>query len=249
MSESVDRCVVVTGAAGRIGTVVLDELSSRWHIRATDLKPADGIEELDVADFERCLAMFRGADAVVHLAANPSPSAEWSALSGPNVDGAYAVAAAARECGVRRLVLASSVQAVSAYPEALQVRAEDAPRPANLYGATKAWAEALGGWVAASSGTSVVALRIGFFSERPPAGDKATSRNLSAWLSHGDCARLIQAAVESENDGFVVVNGISANRYRFAELGEAERQIGYAPVDDTWAWLESGLPGSVDASR
>jgi uronate dehydrogenase len=183
--------------------------------------------------------MFRGADAVVHLAGNPNPHAEWSQLSGPNVDGAYAVAAAARECGVRRLVLASSVQALSAYPDTVQRRVEDAPLAANLYGATKAWAEALGGWVATSSQTSVVALRIGYFSERPPDGVNATPRNLSAWLSHSDGARLIQAAVESEQDGFVVVNGISANRYRIAELGEAERQIGYAPIDDTWAWLEA----------
>lgn len=234
MPDSADRCVVVTGAAGRIGTVVRDRLASRWQIRATDVKPADGITALDVTDIGRCVAMFQGADAVVHLAANPSPNADWSALRGPNVDGAYTVAAAARECGVRRLVLASSVQAVSAYPDTLQLRAADAPRAANLYGATKAWAEALGGWVAASSDTSVVALRIGYFSERPPEGESATPRNLSAWLSHGDCARLIQAAVESEHDGFVVVNGISANRFRITELGETERQIGYAPIDDAW---------------
>ncbi len=217
--------------------MVRAELAGRWQIRATDLEATGGIDALDVTNFERCLDMFRGADAVVHLAANPSPHAEWSELKGPNVDGAYTVAAAARECGVRRLVLASSVQAVLAYPEKLQRRSRDAPRPANLYGATKAWAEALGGWVAASSSTSVVALRIGYFSEQPPAGDKATPLNLSAWLSFGDCARLIRAAVESEHDGFIVVNGISANRYRVAELGEAERHIGYEPIDDTWAWL------------
>jgi uronate dehydrogenase len=171
---------------------------------------------------------------VVHLAANPDPVADWDALREPNVEGAYAVAAAARECGVRRLVLASSLQATSGYPQTRQRRAEDAPRSANLYGATKAWAEALGGWVAATSGTSVVALRIGYFSERPPAGDEATPANLSAWLSHGDCVRLIQAAVEANREGFVVVNGISANRYRVAELAEAEREIGYQPTDDTW---------------
>jgi len=227
----------VTGAGGRIGAVVRERLGARWNIRATDLKPADGIEELDVADFERCVAMFRGADAVVHLAADPNPDADWEALKGPNVDGGYAVAAAARECGVRRLVLASSVHAVSAYPDTVQRRAEDAPRPANLYGATKAWAEALGAWVAASSRTSVVALRIGYFSERSPTGKDASPRNLSAWLSHGDCARLIQASVESEHDGFLVVNGISANRYRIVELGEAERRIGYTPGDDAWAPL------------
>lgn len=110
-------------------------------------------------------------------------------------------------------------------------------RPANLYGATKAWAEALGGWVAATSHTSVVALRIGYFSEHPPAGEEATPRNLSAWLSPGDCTRLIQVAVETDHPGLVVVNGTSANRYRIAELGDAHRAIGYAPTDDAWAWI------------
>lgn len=117
----------------------------------------------------------------------------------------------------------------------MQRRVDDAPRAANLYGATKAWAEALGSWVAASSGTSVVALRIGYFSARPPAGEKATTINLAAWLSHGDCVRLIQAAVESDQAGFRVVNGISANRHRSAELGKAEREIGFVPTDDAWA--------------
>jgi nucleoside-diphosphate-sugar epimerase len=217
--------------------VVVDGLSSQWQINATDLRPGARVEPLDVTDFESCVVSFRSADAVVHLAANPAPDADWDALRGPNVEGAYTVAAAARECGVRRLVLASSLQAVSGYPQALQRRADDAPRAANLYGATKAWAEALGGWVAATSRTSVVALRIGYFSEHPPNGDEATPTNLSAWLSPGDCTRLIRAAVESDHAGLLVVSGISANRYRIAELGEAERQIGYAPVDDSWAWL------------
>ena len=136
--------------------------------------------------------------------------------------------------GVRRLVLASSVQAVSAYPESRQRRAGDAARPANLYGATKAWTEALGAWVTATSHTSVVALRIGFFSELPPTEDQATPGNLSAWLSHEDCTRLIRAAVESDVHGLTVVNGISANRYRIAELGDNERRIGYQPTDDAW---------------
>ena len=79
-------------------------------------------------------------------------------------------------------------------------------------------------------------MRIGYFSERPPAGEEATPRDLSAWLSPDDCVRLIQAAVETNHAGFAVVNGISANRYRVAELGETEAAIGYAPLDDTWDW-------------
>lgn len=228
------RLVVVTGAAGAIGTLVVSRLGARWSIRATDIRSGAGIEHLDVIDVDRCRIMFEGADAVVHLAANPDPASEWSELQGPNVVGAYAVAVAARDCGVRRLVLASSLQTGMAYPHTRQRRAEDAPRPANLYGATKAWAEALGSWIAATSDTSVVALRIGLFSERPPAGDHGTPDNVPAWLSHGDCVRLVQAAVETERQELTVVNGISANRYRIAELGEAERGIGYAPADDAW---------------
>lgn len=225
---------MVTGAGGAIGTLVVARLGGRWRIRATDVRPGEGIEPLDVTDGDGCRSLFADADAVVHLAANPDPESEWEALRRPNVEGAYAAAAAARDCGVRRLVLASSLQAMSATPDGRQRRAQDPPRPANLYGATKAWAEALGSWVAATSRTSVVALRIGYFSELPPASEEATPRNLSAWLSHGDCVRLIQAAVECERDGLTVVNGISANRHRIAELGDAERGIGYAPVDDAW---------------
>jgi nucleoside-diphosphate-sugar epimerase len=227
--------VLITGAAGAIGSAVTARLSDRWRLRATDLRAADGIDALDVTDADACHAAFAGLDAIVHLAGNPSPDANWSQLHGPNVTGTYIVAAAARACAVPRLVLASSQQAVSAYPDTLQRRANDPPRPANLYGATKAWAEALGSWVASSSDTSVVALRIGHFAEHPPVGELATPRNLAAWLSHADAAELIRAAVEADVTGLTVVNGISANRYRHATLDEAEQLLGYRPIDDSWA--------------
>ena len=232
--------VLITGAAGTIGSQLVPRLGGRWRLLATDLRPRARaqIEALDVTDSVGCRAMFAGADAVVHLAADPDPQADWNRLRGPNIEGAYVVAAAARDCGVRRLVLASSLQAVSAYPDQRQRRAGDPPLPANLYGASKAWAEALGAWVGASSPTSVVALRIGYFAQRAPCGEEATSRDRSAWLSPDDCARLVQAAVESDVTGLVVVNGISANRYRLAELGDAEARIGYRPADDAWALTE-----------
>ena len=193
---------------------------------------------LDVTDLAACEAAFAEADAVVHLAADPDPDHGWPDLHRPNVEGAFVVAQAARSTGVARLVLASSLQAMSAYDGNHQRRSDDPPRPANLYGATKAWAEALGSWVAASSSTSVVALRIGYFSEVPPSGEDHTPRNLSAWLSHGDCAELIRAAVEADVHDFTIINGISANRYRIAELGINEARIGYRPVDDAWRHLD-----------
>jgi len=235
------RRVVLTGAAGRIGGAVSPLLSERWDLVRTDRHDAvagvDGVEVLDVTDLEACRAAFVGADAVVHLAGNPSPDATFDELLAPNLVGAYAVAQAAADAGVRRLVLASSLQTMLAVPERVQRRPDDQPRPVNLYGATKAWAEAVGAWAAATSTTSVVALRIGHFSERRPPTDADLHRRI-AWLSPRDATELVRAAVEADLptgvEGFVVANGVSANRHSVAELEQTRRAIGYLPVDDAW---------------
>lgn len=226
--------VVITGASGLIGRSVRAWLPERWQVVLTDLVAAEDVEALDVTDVGACRRAFDGADAVVHLAAVPDPDASWDELRGPNVEGTACVARAAVGAGVRRLVLASSLQALSALPATVQRRASDAPRPANLYGATKAFAEAVGSWVAATSSTSVVALRIGYFaSERP--GDQAAPRDRAAWLSPRDAAELVRAAVEAQVSGLVVVNGVSANRYRTADIEETSAVLGYRPSDDAWA--------------
>jgi NAD(P)-dependent dehydrogenase (short-subunit alcohol dehydrogenase family) len=229
-----DRRVVLTGAAGRIGRSITPQLSERWNLRLTDLEEGPGIEALDVTDLAACRALFAGADAVVHLAAVPDPDASWDQLLPANVMGAYHVARAAAHCGVRRLVLASSLHVMSAGPDETQVRASDSPRPGNLYGATKAWAEAVGAWVAKTTATSVVALRIGYFSAEAPIEGRATTRELASWLSAGDAAELVRASVEAEGVDFLVANGVSANRYRFADLQETMRRLDYQPRDDAW---------------
>jgi nucleoside-diphosphate-sugar epimerase len=224
-----NRRVVLTGAGGLIGRAVTPLLPADWDLMRTDLRSEDGIDPLDVTDGDACRAAFTGADAVVHLAAVPDPEASWERLLPANVVGAHQVARAAGECGVRRLVLASSLQAVSAVPAGTQVRSTDPPRPANLYGATKAWAEALGSWVAATTATSVVALRIGYFAPERPDPGAVSALELAAWLSPRDAAELVRAAVEAEDVEFAVVNGTSANRYRGADLRDTIRRLGYRP--------------------
>jgi nucleoside-diphosphate-sugar epimerase len=233
--ERTPRRVVVTGGGGRIGRAVGPLLPQRWDVVATDLAADDGQDALDITDLQACQAAFAGADAVVHLAAVPDPAATWEQLLPVNVVGAHTVASAAADAGVRRLVLASSLHAVSALPDGTQSRVTDAPRPANLYGATKAWAEALGAWIAATTATSVVALRIGYFRETRPDPATEAPRELSSWLSTRDAAELVRAAVEAEAVQFAIANGISANRYRVADLAETTHVLGYRPVDDAWA--------------
>ena len=235
MDDSTRRRVVLTGGAGGIGRSIAPVLADRWELQVTDLRAGDGVTALDVTDADACGVAFAGADAVVHLAANPSPEATWDDLLGPNVVGAHSVASAAAAAGVRRLVLASSLHTVSSLPAGRQARRTDQPCPANLYGATKAWAEALGSWVAATSATTVVAVRVGWFHDGVPDAEAQWPVDRSAWLSPRDAAELFRAAVEAEVDGFVVVGGTSANRYPKVDVGETVRLLGYAPRDDAWA--------------
>lgn len=229
------RSVLITGAAGRIGRAVAPQLPREWDLRLTDLEPSAGVAALDTTDLDACRAAFTGLDAVVHLAADPRPTATFDELLGPNIAGAYNVAQAAIDCGVRRLVLASSIHAMSATDDVTQVRSGDQPRPGNLYGATKAWVEALGAWVASSSDTSVVALRIGYFVEdfSDPAAGRVGHR--TAWLSSRDAAELIRSAVLATGVSYFVGYGISANQHRRADLSDTMERLGYRPEDDAWA--------------
>ncbi len=240
--------LLLTGAAGRIGRAIRPALEARWDVLATDL-PAAGMTALDVTDLAACRDACTGMDAVVHMAGNPSPDATWDDLLPANVIGTHNIAQAAMDAGVHRLVLAGSAQAVAGYPAGRQIRAEDRARPPNLYGATKAWAEAIGSWVAAASDTTVVVLRIGYFAEQPPAGDDATPRNMAAWLSRGDAARLVVAAVEAPNVDYFVADGISANRFQHLDLATTRDTIGYRPLDDSWRTQPTGQAIGVQTPR
>jgi nucleoside-diphosphate-sugar epimerase len=122
------RRVVVTGAGGRIGRAITPRLPGSWDVQGTDLTASEGISILDITYPDACRAAFANADAVVHLAAVPNPEASWARLLPANVVGVYQVAQAAVSCGVRRLVLASSLHVVSAISDQTQVRVGDPRR-------------------------------------------------------------------------------------------------------------------------
>jgi len=89
--------------------------------------------------------------------------------------------------------------------------------------------------VAATSATSVVALRIGYFPPGRPDPTVTPVRDLSAWLSARDAGELLLAAVEAEGVQLLIANGTSANRHGIADLHDTETLLGYCPVDDAWA--------------
>ena len=152
--------VAITGADGLIGRILRDGLAERFRPRWLTRSNAD------LTDLPALQQAFTGAEAVVHLAANADANAPWEDVLEPNVIGAYHAYEAARRGGVRRFVLASSNHAMGMYMwddarfagtgESMEVRAEDPVRPDSLYGASKAWGEALGRMYAERHGLEVV---------------------------------------------------------------------------------------------
>jgi len=223
--------ILVTGAAGRIGSYLLAGLPALgWQIRGFDLRtgPATaGVEWIagDIRDTTALPAAMRGIEAVVHLAAIPT-EAPFNDLLGANIDGTYQVFEAARQAGVPRMVYASSHHAVGFTPYAPLVDAGTRPRPDTLYGLTKLFGEALGSLYADRFGMRVACLRIGTCVDRP-----SGVRDLGTWLSPDDTVRLVHACLASPDLGYAVLYGISANTRGWWDLAPA-RALGYQPQDD-----------------
>ncbi len=119
--------IVVTGATGHIGNVLVRELITRGQtVRALllpddDRRPLAGLDtEIvygDVTDSKGLESAFVGADVVFHLAGIVTimPGMKKT-LERVNVGGVRNVATACRTAGVRRLVYTSSIHAIAEPP-------------------------------------------------------------------------------------------------------------------------------------
>lgn len=146
--------VVVTGGAGFIGSNLADELANRGKevVILDDLSTGkiDNIGRLrrrenvrfvngSVTDMELLKGVFKRAEVVYHLAAIPSvPRSikEPVRSNEVNINGTLNVLMAARACGVRKVVYASSS---SVYGDTLELpkREEMNPNPLSPYAVTK----------------------------------------------------------------------------------------------------------------
>ncbi len=151
--------VVVVGATGNAGTALLRALAEEPEVTSVvgiarrlpdrEASPYDVAEwaALDIASEEpddvvvgRLAEVFRGADAVVHLAWLVQPNRDRDLLRRTNVDGTRRVADAVVQAGAPQLVVASSVGAYSPVNDD-EPRTEDWPTggmPTSHYSVDKA---------------------------------------------------------------------------------------------------------------
>lgn len=229
--------VLVTGAAGSIGTVVCSGLLDRgFDVVGLDLTPMpEGFPgawfTADCTDVDAVDAVFAalepsgGLEAVVHLAGRPDEASLPDELTSHVVTTASLLDTMVAY-GTTRMVYASSNHAVGRTPAADLLTTDVLPRPDTFYGVAKVAAEALLRLYVDRHGLDAVALRIGSFLPQPE-----TRRALSTWLSHDDAVRLVAAALTAPDPGFAVVYGISANQRGWWDHSPG-RSLGYQPQDD-----------------
>ncbi len=230
--------VLVTGAAGTIGSVLCGGLVDRSHtVAGLDLTPEpEGFTgdwfTVDSTDPDAVDAVFAalsrsgGVDAVVHLAGMPSEGSLPDELESHVVTLA-AVLDAMVKYDVNRIVYAGSNHAVGRTPHGdtlLDTAAR--PRPDTFYGVAKVAAEALLSLYVDRYGLDAVSTRIGSFQVEPE-----SRRQLSTWLSHDDAVRMFEAALTAPDPGYAVIYGVSANTRGWWDL-EPGRALGYHPRDD-----------------
>jgi nucleoside-diphosphate-sugar epimerase/GNAT superfamily N-acetyltransferase len=222
--------VLVTGAAGLIGSAVLDLLAGRG-VPATALVlapagrplPADRVIVGDARDPDVVTDGLRDADAVIHLAAIPAPDRDPDALVfAGNTQATFTVLDQAGRAGVRRAAIASSY-AICGLPFArrplrmpyLPIDAALPVQASDPYALSKQVDEATAAMMSRQYGMSVVAMRLPFIGAvdgRLPAtarhwadDPRAGAADVWSYLDVRDAARAMVAALDPAEPGHHVV--------------------------------------------
>jgi nucleoside-diphosphate-sugar epimerase len=238
-SGAAAKRVLVTGAAGRIGSYFAEHSGRKYQLRLMDREFGEALERLrqygevmagSLSDLEFLKKACEGIDTVVHLAGNPDASAVWHDLLEANIVGTYHAFVAAKSAGVRRVIYASSIHAVSGYPVRVQVKTDEPVNPGDLYGVSKCFGEALGRYMAEQEGMSVIALRIGAF--QPIEKARESLQYIDSFVSQRDLDQLIRRSIDVENVRFAIVHCLSGNRFERLDISGARELLGYVPQDD-----------------
>jgi uronate dehydrogenase len=158
-------------------------------------------------------------------------------LLDPNVLGVHHVLGAAVASGVRRVVLASTIQTIGQISR--ERRATTSERcPSNRYALTKVWNEEMGALAARLHGIEVVAGRIAWMVRNPAEAKRMDElRSFDLYLSPRDAGRFFRVAVEAPASGFSVMYVAGPECAARFDL-ESARRFGFVAQDR----FPEGLP-------
>ncbi|MEN0040045.1 MAG: NAD(P)-dependent oxidoreductase [Pseudomonadota bacterium] len=229
--------LVVTGAAGGIGTMIrgkLDHIADEVVLSDLDHVEVSGNEvsrPCDITDLDGLRALLKGGGDVLHFGGQ-SVEAPFERICEANLVGTYNLYEAARLEGVRRVLFASSNHAIGFHTRETLLDSESTTRPDSLYGVSKVYGEALASLYHDKFGIESLIVRIGSCFAKP-----ADRRQLATWMSVEDMIRMFERMVRVPRLGCAIVYGASNNEERWWDDSKT-RYLGWEPQDSSEPWRE-----------
>ena len=245
--------VLITGSAGRIGTILRKALGDKYALSGIDRIAVPGFDSAvaDLTDLDAILPAFRGKEVVVHLAAEArhTPDIGWDLLMPDNVVASANVLEAARQGGASRMVFFSSMHVNGLYERDLPYSAiaegnyqgldadtvslvthEMPTRPDGPYAASKIFGEALARYYAEEYGITAICVRLGTvgLDDRP----ESDPRSYVSWISHRDLGSMVERCIEADGITYDILFGASRNTWKVYDTPRAWRVLGFEPKDN-----------------
>jgi uronate dehydrogenase len=224
------KSILLTGAAGSIGTFLRKEFADRYRLRLSDLRAISGLSATetfmagDCASLDDMLRITDGVDGIIHMGGY-SVEGPWETILQSNIIGTYNLYEAARRNGVKRVIFATSNHAMGFYRRTERIDHTDYPKPDGRYGLSKMFGEGVASLYADKYDVSSLCIRIGNVAMQP-----IDVRRLSIWISPRDLAQLIGIGLEHPDIRFEIVYGASDNARGWWDNANAHR-LGYRPLD------------------
>ena len=247
--------ILITGVSGLVGSVLAASLKNEYEVTGIDLQDSNLVPTLkaDCTILDNIMPAFSGIDMVIDLASNPNQYSKWNVVHDVNLKCTSNALEAAKECGVKRVIFASSNHTSGMHefdmPYSQIIKGDytglesnqipmistDMPvRPDGPYGIAKVFGESAGRFYSDQYGLSSLSIRIGTLNVE---GKPMNQRQFATLISHPDLVQLFRKCIEAPLTlKYGIYYGVSDNKWRFWDIKYSKSDIGYTPQDNAETW-------------
>ncbi|QCI12850.1 NAD(P)-dependent oxidoreductase [Pseudomonas putida] len=227
------QTLLITGAAGIVGTALRPLLREHYQLRLLDRRPVGDLQpgetEIvgDLTDPALVDRAVQGTYGILHLACAHGTDIAFQATVEPNYHATLYLLEAAQRHGAKRFLFTSSHHVVGQYRTDAAETFDDAiPAPDSYYAMSKVFGEAACAAFSQRYDLATFIIRIGNADAKV-----SDARRLRMWTSGRDLAQLIRIGLEHPEVRQEIVYGVSESPNPLFSNGRA-RALGYQPKDN-----------------